>query len=107
MKRGRIYKTSASQRDLINIGVYLADFASPAIADRFLESVREDLDKLLAMPGMGAMRSFRYRGLKGVRSWPVTGFGSHLIFYRPSMRGITIIRIIHGSRDLPRAWRNR
>jgi toxin ParE1/3/4 len=105
MRRGRIYKTPSSKRDLIDIGVYLADFASPSIADRFLHAVRVDLEKLLEIPGMGAIRSFRYRGLQGVRSWPVTGFRSYLIFYRPSTRGITLIRVLHGSRNLPRAWR--
>ena len=107
MKRGRIYKTPASKRDLIGIGVYLADFASPATADRFLDAVHDDLDKLLAMPGMGAMRSFRFRGLRGVRSWPVSGFRAYLLFYRPSTRGITLVRVIHGARDLRREMRKR
>jgi len=105
MRRNRVYSTPSAKRDLIDIGVYLADFASAAIADRFLAAVRDDLDKLSEMPGMGASRSFRYRGLKGVRSWPVSGFRSYLIFYRPSTRGITLIRVLHGSRSLPRAWR--
>jgi plasmid stabilization system protein ParE len=31
---------------------------------------------------------------------PVRGFDHHLIFYRPTRTGITVIRVLHASRDL-------
>jgi plasmid stabilization system protein ParE len=41
--------------------------------------------------------------LTGVRSFPVHGFESHLVFYRSMDRGgagIEILRVLHGARDL-------
>lgn len=33
--------------------------------------------------------------------WRVPGFERHLIFYRESAAAIEIIRVLHGTRDLP------
>ena len=30
----------------------------------------------------------------------IAGFDNYLIFYRPTERGVEIIRVIHGSRDI-------
>ena len=35
-----------------------------------------------------------------VRMWRVTGFPSHLIFYRQTEGGIEIIRVLHAKRDI-------
>jgi plasmid stabilization system protein ParE len=49
------------------------------------------------------MRKFRSRELTGIRSFPVGGrFPIHLIFYRASSNQLSIERVMHGGRDLPR-----
>lgn len=39
--------------------------------------------------------------LQGLRKWGIRGFEKYLIFYLVSEELITIVRIIHGSRDIP------
>ena len=73
---------------------------SPASADRFLENCMTDFHRLAAMPGMGAKREFRNPKAQGIRSWPMSGFPNHLIFYRPIDGGIEVLRVIHGARDI-------
>jgi len=36
-----------------------------------------------------------------LRGFPV---GSHLIFYRPAVDGIEVIRVLHGARDIPKLF---
>jgi toxin ParE1/3/4 len=72
-------------------------------ATRFLAALDDDLHKLADMPGMGALRNFRRLKLKGIRSWPVTGFGNYLIFYRIKGPELQALRVIHGARNLERA----
>ena len=37
--------------------------------------------------------------------WPVASFEDYLIFYRPTKRGIDVVRVLHGARDLRRILR--
>jgi toxin ParE1/3/4 len=53
---------------------------------------------------MGNPREFRDPALTGMRSWPIRGFGNHLVFYRPTDDGIEILRVLHGARDLRRVF---
>jgi toxin ParE1/3/4 len=66
---------------------------------RFYDAVYGDLQKLAAMPGIGALREVRNPDLKGLRSWPVSGYRNYLIFYRPIDGGIEVMHILHGARD--------
>jgi len=36
-----------------------------------------------------------------MRLWKPKGFDDYLIFYRPIRDGIEVMKVIHGSRDLP------
>jgi toxin ParE1/3/4 len=72
------------------------------MAERLLDAVDRALRFLLTHPGAGRRREFRSIAARGVRSWPVRGFESYLIFYRAGADGINIVRFIHGARDIPR-----
>jgi len=37
--------------------------------------------------------------LAGMRKWRVKDFDNHLIFYLPRPDGVSIVRVLHGSRD--------
>jgi toxin ParE1/3/4 len=52
------------------------------------------------MPEMGARREYQNPTLAGVRMWRITGFDNYLVFYRPTERGIEIIRVLHAKRDI-------
>jgi toxin ParE1/3/4 len=48
---------------------------------------------------MGIALKLRRSELAGIRKWPVKGFENFLIFYRPRAKGISIVRVLHGSQD--------
>jgi plasmid stabilization system protein ParE len=56
---------------------------------------------------MGARREFRDPKLAGMRAWPITRFPKYLIFYLPTKRGIRVLRVIHGARDMRRIFGRR
>ncbi len=43
--------------------------------------------------------------LKNVRRFPVTGFDKLIIFYKAESEGLIIVRVLHGSRDIPTIFR--
>lgn len=80
-------------KDLQEINDYL--FAgNPDIADRFLTIITQKLDTLAEFPSMGRRRD---ELLLTLRSFPVDDY---LIFYRPIVEGIEVVRIVSGYRDL-------
>ncbi|HEX4342666.1 MAG TPA: type II toxin-antitoxin system RelE/ParE family toxin [Verrucomicrobiae bacterium] len=73
---------------------------NPDAATQVIEATHETFKKLAATPGFGRLCKFRNRKLKGVRSWPVSGFDNYLIFYRPIPEGVQILHVYHGARDI-------
>jgi toxin ParE1/3/4 len=89
--------------DFENAYQWYFDEAGGAIARRFLESVWRAMELLALRPGMGKARRFRHPELRGIRSYRVPPpFQAHLIFYRYSDKELSIERLMHGRRDLPR-----
>lgn len=77
--------------------------AGREVAERFLTEFDSTVDRLARRPSLGRVRRFRARELTGIRSLPVGGrFGVHLIFYRDMGAFVSIERVVHGARDLPR-----
>jgi toxin ParE1/3/4 len=52
------------------------------------------------MPRIGRLREFRKPAAAGIRSWSISGFTNHLIFFRPVEDGVEILRVIHGAQDI-------
>lgn len=94
----RIQRTPVVEEDLINIGKYI-HARNPAAADRLLNEFEEKFQLLAEFPGLGQWRNDLAEGL---RSFPV---GNYLIFYFPLSDGITIVRVLHGARNLKRIFR--
>lgn len=67
---------------------------------RFFSAVDDAVKKLAEMPGMGRLREFKHPSFQTVRSWPIKGFENYLIFYQPTARGIEVMRVLHGARDI-------
>jgi toxin ParE1/3/4 len=95
----QVRKFLAARRDLIEIADFLEQRAGLTIAERFLTSVEESLDKLAAMPSMGSPWEPSNPRLHGIRFWAVTGFRKYMIFYREIDEGIELLRVLHGARD--------
>jgi toxin ParE1/3/4 len=81
---------------------YLAN-ANVEVAERFLAGFDATVKRLARQPELGRRRRFRAEELTGIRSFPVNRpFGVQLIFYRSSADVLSIERVMHGARDLPR-----
>jgi toxin ParE1/3/4 len=81
---------------------YADEVGDPDLADRFVASAEASFKKLARTPGLGRPRLLPGVKAKNLRSWRVADFPKHLIFYRqlPEERGVEIIRVLHGARDL-------
>ncbi len=88
--------------DIVEIFATIAadDFRT---AERFESAVRRECGLLAAFPPLGRARGFRASELRGLRSRPVSGFGSWLVFYRVEGDAIEVVRVLHGARNLPEA----
>ena len=92
-----------ARADLIAQWDFFADdVGNLALADRFAVCAEATFKKLARTPGLGRVRSFPSPQAKNLRSWKVTDFPKHLVFYRalPEDRGVEIVRVIHGARNL-------
>jgi len=89
----RVLRKPLARADLLDIWNYVAD-DSPAKADRLLDTINKKCQTLARFPKMGRVRNELGASL---RSFPV---GNYVIFYREVSRGIEIIRVLHGARDI-------
>lgn len=90
---GDVDLAASAKRDLEEIEDWMAQH-NPAPAVSFIESLAHTLDGLANMPLMGRARPEIRPGLRSIVH------GSHIVFYRPTRAGITVLRVIHGARDI-------
>ena len=92
------YRLSAlAEQDLDEIWSYVAEHASPTIADRLIEAIIDRFELLTEQPRMGRLR---LEFGAGVRSFTVE---NHVIYYRHD-GDVLIARVLHGRRDQAAAW---
>ena len=92
-----------AEADLTHQYRWYLDNAGAEIAERFLATFDVTVAQLAKNPQLGRARRFRAPELAGIRSLPVGGaFGVLLIFYRTEPGALSIERVMHGARDLPR-----
>jgi toxin ParE1/3/4 len=89
-----------ADRDLDDQAFYLATEANSEIGHRFLLAAHETFGLLAANPKMGWHARLRHPELKALRVFRITGFERILVFYRPHVDGIEILRVVHASRNL-------
>jgi toxin ParE1/3/4 len=87
-----------ARHDLAYIAAWIA-LEAPAAAVAFRAAVEKEIQLLGLHPHLGRRRNFR---AKGIRSWRVSGFENYLIFYQPTGTSLEVVRVLHGSQDLPR-----
>ena len=92
----RLEISPAANRDLIEIGVYIAQQSgSQQRADSFLNSLVRTCETLATQPEMGELRTEFRTGR--YRSFSV---GNYVIYYCPMPPdGIRVARVLHGARD--------
>jgi toxin ParE1/3/4 len=72
---------------------------NPDAATRVVEAAYETFQSIADTPEIGRPRQFRNEALRGIRSWRVSGFRNHLIFYRRIPDGIQVVHVSQGARD--------
>jgi len=87
--------TEPAEIDLSEIGEYIAK-DNPINALRFIEKLHERCGLLTKNPFSGRPRNETGSGLRSII------FGRYVIFYHVIDDCLEIVRIIHGSRDIPR-----
>jgi len=88
-----ILKRPQALIDLAEIWAYIAE-DSIANADAFAALIDKKLHLLAKQPGMGRSRPELGHGLR------CFVIGRYVVFYRPSSKGIEIVRVLHGARDI-------
>ena len=96
---GKIILDHCVEDELWAIWEYIAQ-DNPEAATRVVDAVYKTFRDLLVNPGLGRVRKFRNRELRGIRSWRVSQFENYLIFYRELSGDIHVMHVYHGSRDL-------
>jgi toxin ParE1/3/4 len=99
----RVLKRPQAERDLIEHFAFIArDKVEPA--ERFLNVAEGHFKLLAANPYLGQAWESLLPQLADVRVSPLPGaFHRYLVFYRSVERGIEVLTVLHGSRDLPSA----
>ena len=92
----------AADRDLDDQANYIASDSGISTALRFYESADETFRLLSSHPRMARAIELLNPFFVNVRVFPIKNFRPHIVFYRPLRRGIEILPVIHGSRDIER-----
>lgn len=91
--------TVHAKEDLFAILEYISADNSAA-ADRVEMAILTSFDLLASTPLMGHIRSDLTP--RPVRFWSVPRYPNYLIVYDPASKPLTVIRILHGARDVTR-----
>lgn len=83
-----------ARRDLLQIHTGMS-LHNVGAADRFMAAALSTFEQLVRFPKMGRSRSLE------LRLFPVKDFDSYMVFYRQGEHTLQIVRVLHGSRDLP------
>jgi toxin ParE1/3/4 len=94
----RVAKTARAEQDLEDIWFYVA-MDDPVAADGVLNAIDAQCRLLATQPQMGRARP---ELAPEVRSFPV---GRYVLFYLPQSKGIKLVRVLHGSRDVEAHFR--
>jgi len=84
-----------AEQDLDDIWAYLSE-QDPVVADTQVAQLLDRFRMLSQFPSMGKSRD---ELMESLRSFPVKPY---VIFYRPILEAIEILRILHQSREIKR-----
>lgn len=94
------YRQSARDDLVRQFRYYLVTLDLPEVAVRFRDSVRRTVQRLLQRPLVGPRYASSNPKLQNLRSWPVVGFEAIRIYYILNDDTMSVIRILHGKRDV-------
>jgi toxin ParE1/3/4 len=97
-----LFIQEGAERDILGEVERYAALGIPHTGRRFHAATLDGFDALIAMPQAGAPKALRNPKLAGLRTWPVKGFDEFKIYYLTDSDTLTIVRILHGRRDISR-----
>lgn len=83
-----------AEQDLLDIWLYLAQEASPDVADKQLRSIGAACDEIAAWPQAGRARDEFLDGLRSIVATP------YVVFYRIESQTPQVVRVLHGRQDI-------
>ena len=92
----RLLITPLAAQDLEEIGDYIAQ-DNPQRATGFISELRNQCEKICLNPAGYRLRPELSENLRSC------AHGSYIIFFENTLDQVTIIRILHGARDIPPA----
>ena len=95
----RVTQRNSVKRDLVDHFVHLAENAGLDVAERFLRCAEVSFADLGQYPMLGVALTLKHPDLAGMRKWRINEFNQHLVFYQPRPDGVSIVRVLHASRD--------
>lgn len=95
----RIVRRPQASVDLIGIWRYIADDGGETRADKYLRRLNDVITYIAQQPLMGSARPEIQE--EGIRSFPAE---SHVIFYIALADAMELVRVLHGSQDIEKAW---
>lgn len=90
----RLILSRRAKEDLLEIWEFIADHDELA-ADRYIDHLRDRALELLHFPEVGRARNEILSGLRSLLA------RNQLLFYKLERQEVQILRILHGSMDLP------
>ena len=102
MKEPRVVVSDLAVVDILAQADWYELQSDSKLATRWERAVTFSVLRLVRMPRSGQICGFTVQALQDVRRFPISGFRSHLIFYRIRNNEIHILRVLHGARDLDR-----
>ena len=85
--------TPVAEADLAEIWAYIAADSTKA-ATAFIEQIEAKFEPLLEFPGIGSARDNLAPGLRALP------YKNYVIYYAFTDRDVTIMRVVHGARDV-------
>lgn len=93
-----VVRTPQASRDLEDILLYIAEDV-PDAALRVLDAVEDTLELLSRSPNIGSMVTPLRKEAEGFRVITVKRNRRYLVYFRPTVDCMEIVRIVHGHRD--------
>ncbi len=99
----RIIRSDLALGDLDEHSEYIRQ-RNPRAALRFLSAAEAAFRQHASMPTIGERFETDNTAYQDLRCPPISGFPSHIVYFKPLADGVVIIRVIHGARDLDRIF---
>ncbi len=78
---------------------YFADH-QPDLGRKFMQEVEANIELLSKSPFLGSSCIGMSGKASDLRYWTMAAFPNHVIFYRTEPEQLTVVRILHSSRNL-------